>query len=71
MCFIFAPAFASKTADSEKGSQKIFLKKKFPKYLVVSKIVLTFAPLSALKFWSEKTGEWFFDLLVFILREKV
>ena len=29
MCFIFAPAFASKTADSEKGSQKNIFEKSF------------------------------------------
>ena len=46
--------------------------KKLSKNLVVSKIVLTFAPLSRLKKKRLKVNwKWFFDLLVFILREKV
>jgi len=39
-CFIFAPAFASKTATSDKGSQKKFFEKSFQKIWWFEKFAL-------------------------------
>lgn len=48
-CLIFAPAFTSETRAIAKGFFKKIFQNIFEKDLAVSKIVLTFAPLSAPK----------------------